>query len=309
VVPAVNVRAWRHTAPTAALLGAYTAVLDFTAQQIPDPTGNLAYPQGNGFGTLTVTATGAAWSGKMADGTAATFSTTVGSTGRIPFHLMLYTNTGSAHGWMQIAADSVSTPTNAGLPLLDGTIDWVKAAQPTASTNHNYKSGFALHSLTIAGGKYVKPTTTVLGLTDGGVGTTNARLTFSDGGLTGPAPIVGASMAAALNATTFRITSTNALIVLPTANPATLTFTSFNSSTGAIAGTATLANDPDPTDHIAPIAMLSRKITYAGVLVPRVGINQGVGYFLLSKLPEDGPPKTTLATSDILSGQIVLGAK
>lgn len=310
VAPTVNVRAWRHTAPAATMLGAYTAVIDFTPGQVPDPTGNLAYPHGYGFGTLTVAAASASWSGKLSDGTAVTFATTIGSTGQIPMHMMLYTNTGSVHGWMQITADHPTTPTNGGLPLLDGTIDWVKAAQLPTSTNHNYKAGIPLHSLTVAGGKYVKVVPTVLGLVDGGVGTTNARLTFSDGGLTGPAPIIGAMMAGDLNATTFRITNLNTLVmpVGAVANPAALTF-ALNAATGALSGTFTLAKDPDPTDHVLPIALLSRKVAFAGVIVPRVSINKGVGYFLMPKLPEDGPPKTTLLTSDILSGSVELGPK
>jgi len=309
VAPTVNVQAWCNTLQPLALQGAYTAVLDFTPLQAPDPTGDVAYPQGNGFGTLTVTTKGATWSGKLADGTVATYATTLGSAGQVPLHLMLYTNTGSVHGWMQVAADNVVTPTNNGQPLLDGTVDWVKIAQAASSTNQNYKSGFALHKLTVAGGKYVKGTP-LLGIADAGLNTTNAKLAFSEGGLTGPAPIVGASMASALNTTTFRLTSANTL-VMPVAalNPATLTFSSFNAITGAFTGTCVLKNDPDPTDLVAPITELSRTVSFAGVLVPRVGINQGVGYFLLSKLPELGSPNTTLRTSPILSGQIVLGAK
>jgi len=45
------VQAWRNTLQPPALQGAYTAVLDFTPLQVPDPTGDVAYPQGNGFGT------------------------------------------------------------------------------------------------------------------------------------------------------------------------------------------------------------------------------------------------------------------
>ena len=117
-------------------------------------------------------------------------------------------------------------------------------------------------------------------------------------------------MAGDLNATTFRITNLNTLVmpVGAVANPAALTF-ALNAATGALSGTFTLAKDPDPTDHVLPIALLSRKVAFAGVIVPRVSINKGVGYFLMPKLPEDGPPKTTLLTSDILSGSVELGPK
>ena len=45
------------------------------------------------------------------------------------------------------------------------------------------------------------------------------------------------------------------------------------------------------------------------MLVPRLSINKGIGYFLLSKLPQTGTPNTTLKTSDILSGSIELSAE
>ena len=322
VAPAVNVQAWRHTAPAAALIGSYTAAIDLKPGQTPDPIGDLTYPQGYGFGTLVVSATGAVWTGQLADGTPIATSTTIGSTGQIALHFMLYTavgsNPGSAHGWLQVAADSLNSPVNAGLPVIDATMDWVKPAQPAASTNHNYKAGFLLHQLTMAGGLYLKPTTTVLGIQDLGLGTVDARLAFSDGGLTGPAPIVGASLAAQLNNTLFRISTANALFlpVGPVANPATLSL-ALTASSGALSGKFVL-KDPDPTVHTGTVPTLTRTVSFAGLLVPRanvtpgVALNKGVGYFLLSKLPQDATantPKTTLVTSDILSGQVVLGPK
>ena len=310
----VSVHAWRGTAPLAALVGSYTSVLDITPGQTPDPTGNLAYPQGYGFGTLTVYATGSAtWTGKLSDGSTMTANTTVGTTGQIPLHLMLYSTPGSAHGWVQVSLDSTSTPTNAGQPLLDGGLDWVKDAQAPSSTNHNYKAGFGLHQLTAAGGKYVKPTTTVLGIVDQ-VSPTNARLAFSDGGLTGPPPIVGASMATNLNTNTpFRITNANAVImpIGASTNPATLTL-ALTASSGAFSGSFILKNDPDPTDHVPPTALLSRTVYYYGLIVQRLSVNKALGFFLLSELPADATlttPKTTLATSDILSGRVELEAK
>ena len=306
----VNVHAWRGTAPLAALVGSYTSVLDFTPGQTPDPTGNLDYPQGYGFGTLTVYATGSVtWTGKLSDGSAMVANTTVGSAGQIPLHFMLYTTPGSAHGWVQVSLDSTSTPTNAGQPLLDGALDWVKDAQATTSTNHNYKAGFLLNrlQLTVAGGKYVKPTATVLGIVDQ-VSPTNARLAFSAGGLAGSPPIADASMAVQLNSTLFRITGANT-VVMPTgasANPATLTL-ALTASSGAFSGSFVL-KDLDPTNPTST-AMLSRTVHYYGLIVQRVSVNKALGFFLLSKLPENGPPKTTLATSDILSGSVELEAK
>ncbi len=299
----VNIQGWGHTPPAAELQGSYTALLDFTPNQTPNPSGNPAYPQGYGFATLSVTAKGATWTGKLADGSAFTVSNiTIGSTGKIPLHAQLYTNTGSAHGWVQISADSAVPTVNAGRPLLDGSIDWVKAQQPTASANHNYKSGIPLHQLTVAGGKYVVGVP-LIGINDAGLNTTNAQLDFTDGGL------AGAFMANDLNNTPFRITNLNALVMpAAAANVATIKFTTWSAATGSFVGTALLKNDPDVTKLPANV-LVSRPVAFAGVLVPRLSLNKGVGYFLLSKLPEVGTPNTTLATSDILSGRVELGAK
>ena len=126
---------------------------------------------------------------------------------------------------------------------------------------------------------------------------------FSEGGLAGPAPIVAAVMRDDLNKN-LRITKTNT-VVMPSVsnNPAGLTL-SLTASSGSFRGVFTLKNDPDPTDKVTPISLLSRTGSYFGVLVPRLGV--GVGQFQLDELPSTGPPATTLFTSPQLSGQVVL---
>ena len=185
----------------------------------------------------------------------------------------------------------------------------MKDQQAPSSTNHNYKAGFLLNrlQLTAAGGKYVKPTTTVLGIVDQ-VSPTNAHLAFTDGGLAGSPPIADASMAVPLNNTSFRITSANVVLMAAgaSANPATLTL-ALTANSGAFSGTFIL-KDLDPTNPTST-ALLSRTAHYYGLIIQRVSVNRALGFFLLSKLPENGPPKTTLATSDILSGRVELEAK
>lgn len=305
----LNLQGWRQTAPTTGLAGAYTAALDIQDQAL---VGDIAYPQGNGYLTMIVSAAGVVtWGGRLADGTPITGSSTVAAGGDIPFHQLLYSATsaateGSAHGWVKIS-DDTAPAVNGGKALLDGTIDWLKKAQATSSTTRSYKQGFPLHNLAVAGGRYAAPITgqVLLGLVDGGVGTTNASLKFSEGGLTGPAPIVGAVMAANVGSVPVRISSSNA-VVMPTAanNPATVTLT-ITASSGLMSGSFTLKNDPDPTDTTAPITLLTRTVNYAGVLVPRSGM--GVGQFQLAELPsQQGSVKTTLSTSPIWSGQVTL---
>jgi hypothetical protein len=239
----------------------------------------------------------------------------MGPAGQIPIHQQLYANgVGAMHGWATVSADSPTLPVNNHLHLADGSVIWLKNAQTTGTTTDRmYKTGFPVHTLTLVGGEYVKPATgkVVLGLTDPGVGKYEARLTFSEGGLAGPAAAPW-SIVPAVNATApnklFRIVATTQATVMPaglTLNPAGLTCV-ITGTSGAFTGTFTLKGDPDPTDHIAPIAQLSRLVTYNGMIIPRLSYNKGVGWFLLPKLPEDGPPKTTLLTSKEYSGLVIL---
>ena len=159
----------------------------------------------------------------------------------------------------------------------------------------------------MVGGRYTPPAKgqMILGFVDAGVGTTNATLKFTEGGLTGPSPIVGAVMAANMGAMPVRITSRNT-VVMPagSANPAAVSLT-IAASSGLMTGSFTLKNDPDPTDMTAPIALLSRKASYTGIMLPRLGM--GVGQFQLPELPsQQGAVKTTLNTSPIWSGQVII---
>lgn len=293
----------RQSAPPSALTGRYTAALEID----PDLSGtdvepgNGVYPQGCGYGTLVVRANGEAnWTGRMADGTGVSHTTLVGPEGELPVHLMLYDGAGSVHGWMNL-----SSP---GSPVLDGTLDWSKLPQDGALVR-NYRAGFPVHDLTVIGGRYSTPVAPalVLGLADGGVGSTNARLTFAEGGLLGPPPIVPAVMAPSL-LTDLRIKSGGS-VVMPdrSSNPAGV-FLSLNPVTGSISGGFVL-KDSDPTDHAAPIGTVTRQVSFHGLLVTRAGFNKGAGFFLLPKLPSDGPPKTAQDRTEILSGQVLLEAK
>ena len=305
-----------------ALATKYTAVLETKDPALTglDPTTNppgnpenAKYPQGNGFTSVAIATNGTVtWVGKMADGVVpATYSTTMGPDGSIPVHLMLYVNTGSAHGVVKATADGpVGSQTNGGLAMLDGTIDWNKTAQLAASKDLIYKAGIPKHDLTVLGGAYVAPAVKapVLGVTDTGVVTsTNAHLLFTDGGVkdiaaTMDLPFVkGSAMASSLDLLV-RITTANVGAFPAGTNPALITLT-IAPATGLMSGGFTL-KDNDPTGT----GVLSRPGTFSGVIVNRVGAQRGVGFFLLQELPVLGPPKTTLATMPKLSGQVTLEA-
>ena len=308
----VNCLAWRCSAsPTFATV--YTAALEIDSPHAgtANTAGNIVYPQGNGYGTLTVTTAGAAtWVGKMADGTATAAKVTMGPHGEVPLHFMLCTNTASAHGWVQASGTDPNL-------LLDsvGTFDWMKSVQ-TGSTL-NYMNGFPLHTLTVIGAKYIKPTAAspvVLGLSTALPGP-NAQLLFSEGGLaaltytgTPAVSIVAAAHAADLtNNGTFRLTGTATAntVVWPISNPATISL-SVTAATGAFSGGFILHGDQDPTK--ATSSPINRTATFSGVCITRSSgsspLTAGVGFFLL---PELQPyPGLAVTASPLLSGQVFL---
>ncbi len=313
----VNLLAWR-SAPPPAFATIYTAALEIdpTLKGTADPNeAHIVYPQGDGFGTLTVTTAGAAtWSGRMSDGTATTASVTMGPHGEVPLHFMLYTNTGSAHGWVQASGTAPNL-------LLDNranfTFDWMK--NPQTAVTLNYKGGIPLHSLTVIGASYVKPTVasplvlSIAPVTSG----TNAQLVFSEGGLaalndTGITPAV--HIAGAVNAgqlttnNAFRILGTDTAnsVSLPNPNPATISLT-ISPTTGTFGGSFILHGDQDPTKSTTSL-VINRTATFSGVCVTRGGgtppFVKGVGYFLL---PELQPyPGLSVTAAPLLSGQVLL---
>ena len=296
---------WSATANKAPLAATYTARLKITDPTLigtdptttpPGATTNAVYPQGSGYATVTITTAGAVtWIGRMGDGTAptTTYTTTMAQNGTFPAHLLLDGGHGACQGIVTASPDTGAT--NNGLPLLDGVLDWNKTGAASA-TDHTYANGIPLINLTIAGGQYKAPAagSPVLGITATSVGTNNARLVFTDGGLTTiatfPTAVAGAAMAADLGRLDLRITSTNTADLthtVPAGNPTGLSF-ALNTATGAMSGSFTLKD-----------AAVTRKVSYYGLLVPRLSVNQGVGYFLLPELP-------ATSTSPILSGQVLL---
>jgi len=295
----VGLVAWRnvwHGAanPAQTYAGIYNAALE-----VPEEVqGESQYPQGNGFGRLTVTTAGvAAWAGRMADGTAVTISTTLGPDGQVPLFLRLYTavNTtaGSVHGWSQI------TESQSGNEL-DGELTWQKQAQ-TINTR-NYKEGFPAHSLTVVGGVYAAPSAgqIVLGMPNQAG---NALLRFAEGGLEGAALTQGTN---GILRQVFRI-PLNHRVVMPIGvlnNPGAVSM-GIVTTTGAISGRFSV-RDSDPTDLTPPIAVVTRAASYAGMVVPR--LNRAVGYFILAQLPSMQPQLTTVRNSPERSGQVILEA-
>lgn len=132
-------------------------------------TGTLNEPEGAGWALQTISSTGTvAWTSRLADGTASTFSTALGAQGQTGVHLMLYGNLGSVQG--SLLFDSVDDTTS-------GSLGWVKS--PVSS--RSYSGGFPLHFLSAEGALYTPPAATdlIFGIR---TGADNARLLFTQGG-------------------------------------------------------------------------------------------------------------------------------
>jgi len=250
--------------------------------------GNADYPQGTSYAVLSLSTAGVVtWSGRLADGSTLTGSSPMGSEGQTCYHGLLYTNTGSAQGWANI---------HVGTTLVDGSVDWFKAAQKPTSTTRSYKAGIPRHSLNVIGGRYLKPATglLVLGLTKP-VSTTsttpNARLLFTGTAL---APVVSPLEQL------FQITATNG-VKMPT-NPKAVRLT-LAAASGLLSGGFTL-KDEDPLDNIGPRGIITRAATWNGLLVTHPNINQGIGFFNLAELADEVGEKNT--TTKIVSGKAQL---
>lgn len=141
---------WTGTVKPSAYAGNYSAIL-----QLPEElAGDESYPQGTGYFVGTVNMNGAVTvSARLADNTVVTMATILSGSETIPVHWLAYGGTGSAQGWQKLMY-SAASPLGA---MIDGTVDWMKKAQPVKSTTRSYKAGIPLHELTTLGSKIIVP--------------------------------------------------------------------------------------------------------------------------------------------------------
>jgi subtilisin-like proprotein convertase family protein/subtilisin family serine protease len=276
---------WSTTNKPVQASTSYNAALEVPGALLQNPL----YPQGHGHVKLTLSTTGTVtWAGKLADATTLTGSTTLGPVGQTYIHALLYVNTGSAQGM------STVTLTN---DLLDGSLDWFKSPALPTSTARSYKAGIPLHTLTVRGAKYSRPTSPamIIGLDPQpptGPLINNAKLRFTGLPLLTPLEQL------------FKVTNTNttSMPTLIAENPKSVRL-SLNAATGALSGTFTFTDD-DPFDAVPPYAKIVRTNSYSGLLVTRPGLNQGIGYFNMAELPDTVGERTT--TTPIVSGKVEL---
>ena len=259
---------------------AYTAALQLLASE--GHLGDPIYPQGDAYVVASITTAGAVSGAvRLADSTKVTFSTLLGDLGEVPLHVGAYANTGSLHGWSQITSatghwDGAATT-------------FYKAPQPLASTTRSYKAVVPLHTLTLIGGVWTKPTpaTLLLGVSDSGAvsAANNAGILFTQGGIDSS----GLAVSSVFD-TSFRIKAPASTFVLapPLASTGKLSLSFASLVTGEFTGSFTT------------VGANSRGAPYYGVIVQR--LNKGRGHFNLAKLPD--VVQTNALKTDILSGLV-----
>lgn len=271
-------------------VGNYTFAMKLAAGDLI----NDANPKGHSIGAFKISTKGAV-SGviKLADASAAiTLSGIVGQSGDMPVFTLLYLNTGSLLGTLNIGAGGV---------LNASSLSWFKHTQ--TSVTRSYKSGFGPLVLETIGRPYVIPplNSIAMGLPPGAG---NAKLFFREGGA--PSPATRLDWAA------FEIQKGSPAKILPPAsNPGLvkLTVTPGSGTTftaGTTAGFTGSFTLKDTDTSVTPNKDLPRSATFTGMIVDDGTGQKGYGFFNLAEMPT-AVPKTTATTTKLLSGSVELG--
>lgn len=278
-----------HTAvaPAASYAGAYTLAMKL------DPTlsGNVALPQGHGYGSLSLSSTGLGTGYLyLADHTGVPVSTQLRADGSLTVYSALYSGTGSLLGECQINPTTQRLDTNS--------LSWSKAAQAASNPTRSYKQGWTTPlALTATGAKYTAPASgqIILSLPTTVAGQPNLSVSFTEGGAPSPATRLN---------TAFRITAPAAVdpsLSLPANNPGKVTL-SLQAATGLFSGSFALV---DVDNTIVPNAALTRQAYFYGALTQDTDTSLvGLGHFNLAQMPTAGPPRVT--ATPILSGAVLL---
>jgi hypothetical protein len=280
-------------------LSAYAGNYTFAMLLRPSDQGDDAKPQGHSIGAFKVAATGVATGlFKLSDATVVTFSNTVEVDGSMSMFKLLYGNTGSLLGTLNL------NPTG-GFRMGASQISWLKKAQPFSSTVRSYKAGFPSLDLEVRGGPYSIPAvgTIAMGLTPGA---NNAKMTFLGGAAPSPATRMNLNAIELVSGPSVvaKITAPNPGIVTVTLTPGSGTiFTA--GTTGSFTGTFMLL-DPDTT--VVPNKPVIRTGVITGMIVNDGLSTKGYGFYQLPELPALLPVKTTISTSRMLSGSATLEA-
>lgn len=282
--------------PAGAYAGDYTLALLLDE---PDQSDD-SLPQGASIGAFKLATTGAA-AGVivLADNTKLTFAGPLEQNGNLTVFSVLYKGVGSLLGAFNIEApvtvDEVRT-TSGNLAVSE--FSWFKGE---VAKHRAYKDGFGPLNLQVVGRKYSTPDSDELAL-GAQPGPGNAKITFTDGGAPDPET--------RLNLDTIEVGLKTTKIVEP--NPAKIKLTvtagapgKFTAGTsGSFKGTFELT---DNDTSMTPNKPLKRSVGFQGMIVDDGESLKGYGFFLLPQMPTV-TPRTTLATSPVLSGGVLLEA-
>ena len=246
--------------------------------------GVLAVPQGDGFGTCRLLATGrATLVGRAADGSAYTAAAVMGREGDLPVFLSVV-SVGTAGGVAGMAEARLA-PLHNGL---EGGLAWTRAVAASSAKTRSYRSGFGPVAVDLVGGRYEGPTVggIIAGLPNK---SGNTRVSFENRAL-----IEG-------NVADLVFTIANAggvkqkVTVPVNPNPAKISFVLDAKVAGAFSGSFTL---PGAT------TALDRKAGYQGIFVRLPsGSFFAAGYYLIAQPPQPG---VVMGSVPELSGRVLV---
>lgn len=278
--------------PASAYQGYYTFGLD-----IPNSLNGTAthpnIPQGMGYGSFTVAgATGKlSVAGRLSDGTSYTSATFVGPTGQILIFRTLYAANarGSVLGQLNVTLGGSND-----LNTLAGTVNWWRPATPGTS-GRTYAAGFDPMDLTGVGSRYTPPVSPNVVMNINGLlpaNTANSRVNLVEANVESALPVP--------SFVDFNVNPTHkALAVSSNGRGLTLRITP---KTGVVTGGFRLSEaHPDVANGGTP-ALISRSVSYFGLIVKDGLGEQGIGYFMLPQLPTSAAQSN--ARTPILSGQV-----
>jgi hypothetical protein len=175
---------------------------------IPGNADSSLQPGGDGFGAVTVDASGnVSFSGTLGDGTPATAAAVLGGQGQWPFFVPLYSGKGSILGWL--------TFSNAPDSDISGLLNWIKPAQPGARL---YPAGFTNVTGAIGSAYQFTSGVPVLDFSAGQLSLTNGNLSFTNQIILGANNIV---TNLSTNNLTLRLATSSGLFTGSVVNPAT----------------------------------------------------------------------------------------
>ena len=227
---------------TTATKGTYTVAFP-SKEQSPVLTAS-AYPQGDGYATLTLTNAGTITVlGKLADGTPLSASGNLRADGTLPLFATLYKKLGLVAGELTFA--DLANSDLSGSDLI-----WIRPNQRTARYyRFGWETGIRIDAV---GAKYITPAALDFGQGAVEIVNGNAALVFTDG-----------QLASTITRNVNVAPTTGAVTLIPaTGAPYKLTLTA---GTGVFSGTFTHGADTD---------------TYRGVLINKGANKGGFGYFL-----------------------------